>query len=241
MLFTDNLCAQLDSVKHKFNIDTTNIVGIFLYGSQNYGLSSDSSDIDSIVLVKTLEKPKYEFVEAAGKIKVYTLKYFLYRLKLGDLECYEILYTKYKILNASSAAVWNSFVQEFSSCMNYDRIRQSLRDKVLEHLNHVLWIVNNKEKARYNKKRLYWCIRVCDQLARINAGESFEDSLMYKQSAGHELLKIKTINNYLSIMDFNKIYKDLVDFSRTLPRYSGIVSIEEDLCILKFYAKILES
>lgn len=114
-----NLSSQLSQVKQDLAISDDNFIGIFLYGSQNYGLDYKESDTDSILIIHSADKSKQELSTPTGKAKVYTLKYFIYRLKQGDLECYEILYTKYKILNPVYEDFFIDFTKEFSECMNY--------------------------------------------------------------------------------------------------------------------------
>ena len=235
-----NLNCQLSQVKQDLAISDDNFIGIFLYGSQNYGLDYDGSDTDSILLVHSADKAKKELQTSTGKVKIYTLKYFIYRLKQGDLECYEILYTKYNITNPVYEECLINFIKELSDCMSYERIKYSLYNKLDEHLCHVLWMMVNKEKARYNKKRLYWAIRVCNQLQRTNDGESFESSLVYRDLIGYDLMQIKTATNYLSIKDFSTIYKSLIEFIRSQRRYSKDVLDAEEKCFSNLYANITE-
>lgn len=233
--------STADRVHAALDIPNEDFVGIFLYGSQNYGLDCEGSDIDTILIVRTSDKPKQELSTLVGKTKIYTLKYFLYRLRQGDLECYEILYTKYKIVNPVYVDLFETFVKDFSSCMNYERIKSALYKKLDEHLCHVLWMAQNKENARYNKKRLYWAVRVCNQLQRICDGEDFASSLRYRALSKYDVLKIKTTINYLSIKDLNVIYKSLIDFLHGLPRYSIEVLEQEEKCLSDFYIAITDN
>lgn len=235
-----NLSSQLSEVRQTLSISDDNFIGIFLYGSQNYGLDYEESDTDFILIVHSADKSKQELSTPTGKIKVYTLRYFIYRLKQGDLECFEILYTKHKILNPAYEDSFMGFIKKFSECMNYERIKNSLVNKLDEHLCHVLWMMINKENARYNKKRLYWAIRVCNQLQRINDGESFESSLIYRDLIGYDLMQIKTATNYLSIKDFSTIYRSLIEFIRSQRRYSKDVLDAEEKCFSNLYANITE-
>jgi hypothetical protein len=186
-----NLNSQVDYTKQTLQIEDDNFIGIFLYGSQNYGLDYEGSDIDSILIVKSADRPKQELTVSTGKVKIYTLKYFIYRLKQGDLECYEILYTKYRILSSVYEKPFIKFIKEFSDCINYERVKRSLAIKLDEHLCHVLWLLTNPEKANYNKKRLYWAIRVCNQLQRIIEGEDYKSSLVYRPLYDCNLMDIK--------------------------------------------------
>lgn len=237
----DNLSYQLDHIKRSFGISEDDFIGIFLYGSQNYKLDYEDSDVDSILIVRSADKQKQELQIPSGKVKVYTLRHFIYLLKQGDLECYEILYTKYKILNSLYEGYWTNFVQDFSNHMSYERIKRSLCNKLDEHLHHVLWIMINKDNARYDKKRLYWAVRVCNQLSRLNNGEDFESSLIYMELIGYDLMKIKTITNYLTSKELSEIYKHLVEFIRSQPLYSKEVLNEEERCLSKLYADVVDA
>lgn len=240
MQFTANLNSQLLQVQQALTISNNDFIGIFLYGSQNYGLNYEKSDTDSILLIHSADKPKQELQTSVGKVKIYTLKYFISRLKQGDLECYEILYTKYRIINSVYEDSFLNFVKEFTECTNYDRIKKSLIIKLDEHLCHVLWMLTNKENARYNKKRLYWAIRVYNQLERINNGEDFESSLTYKSSFDCDLMQVKTVTNYLSIKEFSIIYNHLIKFVHSQHHYLNAVLDEEEKSLSKFYEGISE-
>lgn len=215
-----------------------NIIGLFLYGSQNYGLDYTHSDMDFIALVKQDSRPHREMEISNGKLKIYTIKYFLYRLKRGDLECYEILYTKYKILNPRYEDLFEYFINNYTPVINYDRIKRSLRNKLSEHLGYVTWMISNKEKAYYNKKRLYWAIRVYNQLTRIEAGEDFASSLIYKDNLDLDLMKIKTETNFLSVNELNKIYKLLATYLQNKPQLAIEVTPEEERCFSWLYSSI---
>jgi hypothetical protein len=91
-----------------------NFIGDFTYGSQNYGLDYEKSDQDTITLVREAEKPRQEIITSVGKTKIYTLKYFISRLKKGDLECYEILFTKFRNVNPIYENIFDNFVHAFS-------------------------------------------------------------------------------------------------------------------------------
>lgn len=238
----ETLQTQLSTILSLAKVERTdpNFVGIFLYGSQNYRLDNSSSDIDVIILIKSANLSKQELSTFFGKIKIYTLKYFIYRIKQGDMECYEILYTKHNIINSIYEQIIQQFVQQFTQCMNYERIKFSLCQKLNEHLCHVLWIPNNSENARYNKKRLYWAIRVCNQLQRINDGESFASSLIYRDNNEYDLRKIKSTTNYLSIKEFNEIYKYLVQFNYSTPRCYKAITDDEEKCLSGFYTAMAE-
>lgn len=212
-------------------------IGIFLYGSQNYGLDYESSDVDTIVLIRAADRPKQILTFESGKAKVYTLKYFLHRLALGDLECYEILYTQYNSLNPIYENEWSKFVANVSLSLCNPRLQHSLRKKLSEHLNQVLWLQTNPDNAYYNKKRLYWAMRVMEQLERMDV-EPFPQTLLYRGDGEYDLLKIKTITNHLSPKQLNDIYKRLRQALTTSREYVTYPTEEELQVFSWFYQAI---
>lgn len=237
----DDLIIKLREIKSSFIIDNSaNFIGLFLFGSQNYHLSTEESDIDCILLLKDSTSFPKEAVTKYGKIKIYSLKKFIKLLSCGVPQAYEILYTKYRIVNPLYEVALQNFISNLSDSLDYEKIKAQLYKKLEEHLCHVLWMMINKENARYNKKRLYWAIRVCNQLQRINDGESFESSLIYRDLIGYDLIQIKTVTNYLSIKDFSTIYRSLIEFIRSQRRYSKDVLDTEEKCFSNLYANITE-
>lgn len=215
---------------------TDNIIGRFVYGSQNYGLSGSSSDVDTITLVREAAMPHREEATANGKNKIYTITYFISRLKKGDLECYEILFTQLKNINPKYLDMWNLFVEEFSLVMNYDRIIRALYLKLNEHLCHIFWILKN-DGSKYNKKRLYWALRVANQIEQLEHGIDFSTSLIYNNNE-IDILNIKSKQNYLSNREVSNYYHLLNDKLNDWPTFNTIITAKEEDCFAKLYERI---
>ena len=212
-----------------------NLIGAFLYGSQNYGLDYDGSDIDVIVLVREGDKPKKEIKTKTGEIKIYTLKYFLYLLQKGDMECYEILYTKHRFINPDYREEVAKFISNFSAVLNIERIKYALYLKLDEHLSSIMWIKFNRGNARYNKKRLYWALRVKNQLSRLAGGERLETSFLYDIEDRENLIQIKTVENFLSLKELGQKIRGLRDFLKTCAPRSVTINDKEQKCLSEFY------
>ncbi len=216
----------------------SNFIGIFLYGSQNYNLNTENSDRDIIILVKENKTAKRELGYDNGVAKIYALKYFLSRLQKGDMECYEILYTQHRFINQEYEDAFNDFVINFTKVINLDRIKYALALKLSEHLSNVCWIPLNRNNEKYHRKRVYWCYRVSDQLARVIAGEDLESTFIYDKNNREELLNIKTTPNYLSLKDLDKDLKRMVAQLKSLPKYDINVTEAESKCLSGFYNTI---
>lgn len=225
-------------VNNLFNIEDVNFIGAFLYGSQNYMLDTADSDKDVIILLTENDKSHKEIRTSSGIVKIYTLKYFLSCLKNGDMECYEILYTKHRIINIKYEKVFDSFVVDFTKVLNIDRIKWSLGKKLFEHLSNVTWIPFNKDNSKYHRKRVYWSYRVFDQLTRIINGESFNTTFVYNLLKRDRLMKIKTIPNYLALKELNNDLEEMYGIFSILPKNYIKPNEKEDDCLSYFYNTI---
>lgn len=189
-------------------------IGVFLYGSQNYGLDTDKSDYDLIKIVLESPTPRQEFRTVTGILKIYTLEYFIKRLQRGDMECYEILCTPYRKINPIYENIWYDCVDQLLSVIDYALLYRALRKKLIEHFDHILWIKKGTDK-RYNRKRLYWAIRVHNQINLLLEGITFADSLKY--SGEYDLKSIKENPGFLCHKDFNEIYNNLKETIYNIP------------------------
>lgn len=216
----------------------SNFIGIFLYGSQNYHLNTEKSDRDAIMLVRENQVSKKESRYEAGIVKTYTLKYFLTRLQKGDMECYEILYTKYRFVNECYEEIFNKFVIEFTKVINLDRIKHGLALKLSEHLSNVAWIPFGRTNEKYHVKRVYWCYRVFDQLTRVIQEENLENTFIYNNLKKERLLKIKTIPNYLSLKELDGDLREMISQLQKLPKYNIDTTKAEQDCLSYLYNQI---
>ena len=197
-------------LKEQLNISDSAFIGLFLYGSQNYGLDSEASDKDYIGIVTDFNL-SYQIVHINNsQIKIYSAHYFFKLLQAGDLECLECLYTDKAEINPNYYKVIKHVKEILLNGLNSECVIASLNKKLKEHISYLYTHkANDSPVARYSRKRLYWAIRVGNQLERIISGESFVSSLKYPENARDELLKIKTIENYLDISQAKAIEKRL--------------------------------
>ena len=109
-----NLQNHYDYVKE--HITQNEIIGVFLHGSQNYGLDFETSDVDSVCLVMPSkyditsghEPMSKELVieETNERIVVWEIRKFINFLEKGGFNQLEILYTNYYILNSTYRPFW---------------------------------------------------------------------------------------------------------------------------------------
>lgn len=105
----------------KTNYDDSNVIGISLYGSQNYNTDLEDSDIDTKLLIipnlssvynnekgvnKTLRIPETEEL-----CNVKDIRCFLEELKKQNISSIEALFTEYCIINPVYKKVWNELIE----------------------------------------------------------------------------------------------------------------------------------
>lgn len=93
-----------------------NVFGVFLYGSQNYGLTTQYSDVAAVAIVFPIyknivfkEKDVYkEITGDNGNFHYQDVRDFFNQLRKGNPNAIEILTTVYYIINPDYAYYWNS-------------------------------------------------------------------------------------------------------------------------------------
>lgn len=92
------------------------VVGVFLFGSQNYGVSLETSDIDTkaVVIPSLMNNIVWgkntisaEVERENGKLSIYDLESLQSSIKKQSMNFVEILFTPYRILNPVYEAFYN--------------------------------------------------------------------------------------------------------------------------------------
>lgn len=168
------------------------IVGIFLQGSQNYGLDTENSDIDTKLIVV----PSFKDL-ALNKQPVSTthvrennehtdwkdVRLYMETFRKQNLNFLEILFTPYLILNPMYAVEWNKLIEnrEKIARMNPYRAVKSMKGIAMEKYHAMEHKYPSKadiiDTYGYDGKQVHHLIRVKDYLERYIAGEPYESCL----------------------------------------------------------------
>lgn len=179
-------------------IPEKHIVGIFLQGSQNYGLDYEGSDIDT----KCITTPTFKEIALARKplsttyilkneehIDLKDIRLYVQTFRKQNLNFLEILYTPYYWCpSISFYREWKRLVEHREEITHYDPVRSvksmmgiaSEKFFAMEHHypSRMPWI----EKYGYDPKQLHHLLRVSEYLDRYLAGEPYGDCLLTKQA-----------------------------------------------------------
>ena len=165
------------------------IVGIFLQGSQNYGLDVENSDVDTkLIVVPTFEDIAFNnkpystthFRDNQEHIDFKDIRLYMQTFRKQNLNFLEILFTPYKIINPLYEAEWNRLVEakEAITHMNPYRAVQSMRGMVLEKFHAMEHKYPTKidiiDKYGYDSKQLHHLLRMEECLEKYINGEPYE-------------------------------------------------------------------
>ena len=196
-----------DALKH-FNKD--NVVGLFLQGSQNYGLDYEGSDIDTKLIITPTFKDiclnrkavSTTFVrENDEHIDFKDIRLYMDTFRKQNLNFLEILFTDYFIINSSEYFnQWDRLVErrEDIARMNIYRAVKSMKGIALEKYHAMEHRYPSKadivDKYGYDGKQVSHLIRVDDYLERYIAGESYESCLRPSSSKQERIWDYKMLD-----------------------------------------------
>lgn len=195
---------HLEEAKTRFS--EQNIVGVFLQGSQNYGLDLPTSDVDT----KLILTPSFYDI-AMNKKPVSTtyvrandehtddkdIRLYVETFRKQNLNFLEILFTDYFWVNPLYAKQWNRLVEhrEAIARMNPYRAVKSMKGIALEKFHAMEHPYPTKldliEKYGFDGKQVHHLIRVDDYLTRYIAGESYESCLRPTESLVAHMMDYK--------------------------------------------------
>lgn len=181
------------------------IVGIFLQGSQNYGLATPQSDVDTKLIVTPTfrdiamnRKPVSTTHIRANEehIDFKDIRLYIQTFRKQNLNFLEILYTDFAIVNPIYEKQWNRLVESREAITHFNPYRsvQSMKGIALEKYHAMEHEYPSKievlKKYGYDPKQLHHLVRVEDYLGRYINGESYE-SCLDPGPMKQELIEIK--------------------------------------------------
>ena len=172
--------------------DGYNIVGIFLQGSQNYGLEVPGSDVDSKLIIT----PSFEEIAFNRKpvstthvrandehIDFKDIRLYIQTFRKQNLNFLEILFTDFKFVNLAYEDEWNKLVSNREAIAHYNipqaikSMRGIAKEKYFAMEHEYPSKIEVLKKYGYDPKQLHHLLRVQDYLKRYIEGESYESCL----------------------------------------------------------------
>lgn len=198
MTVMDRVREHYEEAKTIF--DESRIVGIFLYGSQNYGLDGPDSDVDTkCILVPTFEeicfnkKPvSYTHVRSNDEhIEFKDIRLMLNEFRKQNMNFVEILFTSYCIVNPIYKDYWDYVTNHREEIAHY---RPALTVKVMAGManekRHALchpYPAKLKVLALfgYDPKQLTHQIRILNFIRDYKAGKPYAECMWAGENEDH--------------------------------------------------------
>lgn len=203
------------------------VFGCFLFGSQNYDLDHEDSDIDVKAIIIPELSPGYSrkwqatfFKPDNGHIDVITLNDFIHFLKTGYHSWVELLYTKYCYCPLKFRKQWKIFRGLRERITRYNDFL--CLNSEIDYLNNQFQIAETKDEindTRRENKRLAYVYRIKLLVDNYMAGLPYENNFHLSEENQKLLMFYKLESTYnleerLAIMsDFiSKANKDAANY-----------------------------
>lgn len=173
------------------------IVGIFLQGSQNYGLDYEDSDIDTkLIIAPSFYKVAMNkqptstthFRANDEHIDFKDVRLYMQTFRKQNLNFLEILFTPYCFINDDYYDEWKRLVEnrEIIAHMNPYQAVKSMQGIAKEKYHAMCHKYPKRmhmiEEFGYDPKQLHHLLRVQEYLKRYIEGESYEECLQPRDS-----------------------------------------------------------
>ena len=174
------------------NVRGENWVSLMAYGSQNYGLDTQSSDVDTRLIVL----PSFEDIVLNKKPVSYTkvlpnnehidfkdIRLFVDCLKKQNMAYLECIFTSYKMASSVYWNEWQALLNEREAIARYNPYKavKTMKGIAMEKYHAMEHEYPSKvdvlAKFGYDPKQLHHLLRVEEYLGRYIDGEPYEDCL----------------------------------------------------------------
>lgn len=201
-----------------------NVVGVFLYGSQNYELDYEKSDVDSkAIILPTLNdivlnrQPVSTTVDMGDNClcDVKDIRKMFDCFKKQNINFIELLFTQYYVLNPIYKGLYRPMLDNAEKIARYNNYASlnCMSGMALEKYNaldHPYPSIKDKiDKYGYDNKQLHHILRIKDFIQRYISGEKYCTILIPKHK--EELLNVKSSYIY-PLNEAKKLANETCDF-----------------------------
>ena len=199
MSYIDSLMADVRFVEDKYpNYD---VLGAFLYGSQNYNLDTENSDVDSIVvIIPSIKSLLYEkevsttYEMEDHHIVVKDLKAFNKNLLTLSPMAVEPLFAQLKWINDKYKYIYQKFYHD-----NTQKIAMSCPAILYDKVRAMIKSMARKESL--TGKQYVLCKRMIRLLQKLAEGKSYEEAMWFSDDEAVLMIDIKRSDKVFSGTD----------------------------------------
>lgn len=195
------------------------VVGVFLHGSQNYGLDTESSDVDSVCIympskqdiVFNKQDKGHEIKTEFGIIVCWEIRKFFQLLRKGGFNQLEILYTPHRVVSPKYFELWATLdgIKDRVSLLNQETTLNSfygMLHRVEREIKLELLYSQNKININKNLARFFYFLQCLELYAQ---GTEFS-KVLYPENS--DLIKsFRNLEGSLLAADFEFLSKFMWD------------------------------
>lgn len=223
-MFKEDVQKQVQSHYDKLVELGYNVVGVFLYGSQNYELDYEKSDVDTkAIVLPTLKDIILNRQPVSTTVDMWNgclcdakdIRKMFECFKKQNINFIELLFTQYYVLNPIYKSLYQPMLDNAEKIARYNNYASlnCMSGMALEKYNaldHPYPSIKDKiDKYGYDQKQLHHILRIKDFIQRYVAGENYSTILIPTDK--EELLKVKTDYIY-SLIEAKTLAKETCDF-----------------------------
>ena len=218
------IAAHADKVIKKYGKE--NVLGVFLYGSQNYNLATENSDVDTVaIIVPTfsdlcLRSPiSKELNINEEHCIVKDIREYMKMIRKQNINFTETLFTEYFWVNPKYKTIWDLFTSQKNNLVQIDPDR-AIITAYHQAENTFKQILNLEDNdIVHDCKRFVNTYRLIDFCYKFYNGKDFLSCIQQTDNNKERLLKIKagtsliykelgTLASYRDYVRDNIIYSD---------------------------------
>ena len=245
-------------ISNKGKLHGYDVIATCIIGSQNYGLNTPNSDVDTIsIVIPNFEaiccgRPKidhtYDF-EDGGKAKVRDYRSFaLNDLRKGCFTNTETLYSTKVVVNPIFEQVWNFLIENREIIMRADyeaTIRSMLGYLTsMESRFHKEGFNGYREELGMNPKMFMHAVRACDWLGKFLAGEvSIEEAFdaNYLSDLRQTSMGSPIYEKYMNYLSKSRaLFNEHLNLKLYPPYDPRVEEIFEQFCVMAVQALLLK-
>ena len=210
-MFKEDVQKQVQSHYDKLIESGYNVVGVFLYGSQNYELDYEKSDVDTKAIVLPALKdiilnrqPVSTTVDMGNGClcDVKDIRKMFECFRKQNINFIELLFTKYYVLNPTYKNLYKPMFDNAEKIARYNNYASlnCMSGMALEKYNaldHPYPSIKDKiEKYGYDNKQLHHIFRLNEFIQRYITNEKYADILISTDKEELLLVKKEYIYSY---------------------------------------------
>lgn len=209
-----NTALQEHKNKVLEHFNENQVLGIFLYGSQNYNFSIDDSDIDThVIIVPTfkqlcLDNPitKEYKLENGEHCSVKDIREMVKMFRKQNINFLEILFTEYYWVNSNYESLWNRCFRSMGETITHYDVNKAVQS-ISGQITHTVKQDPLDGKKIANGYRLAWFLK------KYLLGHSFLDCIQLNNNERSFLLELKSMEGvplkyHTEILNMIQPYKE---------------------------------